>query len=132
MVVSGSHRCGQHLAQNHGRVDPALVDAFGDDNRGLVNGEELRVLSPTDTVGLLAEADPWFRELVSQGAPEQRIERFMERGSTFEGIPVKVVELTGRPGDIVLLDPRCLHSVSVNTSGVPRQVVRLDFRRLPD
>jgi len=131
VVVSGSHRCAERLAHTHGRKDTTLVAAFADDNRELVTADELRVLAPTETVGLLAQADPWFETLVSPGSPAERIDTLMNRGTDVDGIPVQVVELTGNPGDVILLDPRCLHSVSVNTSGLPREVLRLDFRRLP-
>jgi hypothetical protein len=40
-----------------------------------------------------------------------------------------IVELTGERGDLVLVDPRCLHTVSANTSTRPRLQVRLTCAR---
>lgn len=131
VVVTGSHRCAQRLARRIGRVDTALVEAFADDNRGLVTPDALRLVSPLELVDLLAQQSAWFAKLVSEGAPAERVERFMRKGALVDGVPVRVVELTGAPGDVVLLDPRCIHSASANTSGVPRELLRLDFRRVP-
>jgi ectoine hydroxylase-related dioxygenase (phytanoyl-CoA dioxygenase family) len=40
-----------------------------------------------------------------------------------EGIPVEVIELTGRPGDIVLTHLHVFHCASPNTSDKPRQML---------
>jgi hypothetical protein len=42
---------------------------------------------------------------------------------------LRVVELTGEAGDLVLVDPRCLHTVSANTSSRPRLQIRLTCAR---
>jgi len=42
---------------------------------------------------------------------------------------VKVVELTGAPGDVWLMDLRALHSASMNTSSRPRVMVTQRFLR---
>ena len=44
-------------------------------------------------------------------------------------IASQVVALAADAGDVILFDPRCLHSVSSNISNNPRQVLRIDFRR---
>lgn len=131
-VVTGSHRCGERLAARDGRIDPALLGGFAEDNSELITTEELRVLGTTDTPQLLAKENRWFKSLLEPGRAAERRQVFMEEGELFENIPVKVTELSGDPGDIILLDPRCLHSISVNTSGRPREILRLDFRRLPE
>ncbi len=143
VVVTGSHRCAEHMARREGRVDSALVRVFADDNEGLVDPDEARVISPVDVMGRLSQESPWFRELGGhEGEREregdgdgdgdgERVGRYMRTGGVHEGVPVRVVELTGAPGDVVVMDPRCVHSVSANVAGVPRQVLRLDFRRVP-
>ena len=39
-----------------------------------------------------------------------------------DGIPVRVVELTGRPGDVVLTHPWTLHHAAPNTASYPRMM----------
>lgn len=38
---------------------------------------------------------------------------------------LREVELTGEPGDLVLMDPRCLHTTSANVSSRPRLTMRM-------
>lgn len=77
----------------------------------------------------LVQEDPWFQALLQEGSPDQRIQRFLEEGNTLHGIEQKAIPLTGAAGDIIVMDPRCLHTFSANVSNLPRQVLRLDFRR---
>jgi ectoine hydroxylase-related dioxygenase (phytanoyl-CoA dioxygenase family) len=77
----------------------------------------------------LIQEDPWFQTLASEGPSDKRIQRFLEEGSSLHGIEQKVVPLIGTAGDIIVFDPRCLHTFSANVSNLPRQVLRLDFRR---
>jgi hypothetical protein len=44
----------------------------------------------------------------------------MDADHDADGIPVRVAELTGQPGDAVLAHPWVLHSHSPNASGYPR------------
>jgi hypothetical protein len=37
-----------------------------------------------------------------------------------EGIPLRVVELTGHPGDVVLIHPWTIHTVAPNVGPTPR------------
>ncbi len=46
------------------------------------------------------------------------------------GVPLRVVELTGAAGDVVLMDPRCLHTVSANVGRRGRLQMRLTCRRV--
>ena len=68
-----------------------------------------------------ARSHPWLAEL-SGKAPDQgdRIRRFMEEGAVVDGVPVRVVELTGEPGDAVLTHPAICHCRSYNCSQTPR------------
>lgn len=58
---------------------------------------------------------PWFRTLIS---PE---ERSVEPGEV-DGVAVRVVELTGRAGDVYLTHPWILHSVAPNANDTPRMI----------
>jgi len=130
-VVSGFHRRAESLAKTLGTSNnEALINAFESVNSGLFENPKDVTLLPMDQVlDPLIQEDPWFQALVNEGSPDQRIQRFIEEGSTQNGIEQKVVALTGTAGDIIVFDPRCLHTFSANVSDLPRQVLRLDFRR---
>ena len=49
----------------------------------------------------------------------------MTDGCVSASIPLRIVELTGEPGDVVLMDPRCLHAPSANASAHARFVVKM-------
>ena len=40
-----------------------------------------------------------------------------------QGVPLELIELTGRPGDVVLTHLHVFHSVSPNTATQPRQML---------
>ena len=63
----------------------------------------------------------WFAEL-SRSGPE-RVKRFMVDGDDIDGVHVRVVELTGAPGDVVVMMPWTLHAFAPNTSTEPRFMV---------
>lgn len=73
---------------------------------------------------LLAETHPWLRDLWSEEFSETRRQRLMEEGAIVRGVPVKVVEITGKAGDIVVMHSSVLHTPSLNCSGKPRIVAR--------
>jgi hypothetical protein len=72
---------------------------------------------------------PWFRELCSVRPGEDRIARFVEKPTPFEGSELQVVELTGEPGDVWLMHPWMLHAPSANCSERPRMVLTERIRR---
>ena len=63
----------------------------------------------------------YFRELT--GKDDDDRSRFMEEVGNIDGVPVKVVELTGGPGDVYFVDLRLLHSIGANTSDQPRMMI---------
>jgi hypothetical protein len=61
---------------------------------------------------------PWFARLSGHApGPEDRIGAFMS-----EDAPLRVVELTGEPGDMVFCHPLLVHSGAPNCREVPRMV----------
>lgn len=79
----------------------------------------------------LRRDEPWFDELFTPGSEaETRRRRFMEAEYVSAGIPLRIVEVTGSAGDIVLMDPRCLHTVSANHSRRARLQMRLTCRQV--
>jgi ectoine hydroxylase-related dioxygenase (phytanoyl-CoA dioxygenase family) len=65
--------------------------------------------------------DPWFRALARTEDPDpDRSARFMDSEHDADGIGVRVVELTGQPGDIVITHPWTLHHAAPNRASSPR------------
>ena len=63
----------------------------------------------------------YFRELTGKGSDDRS--RFLEEIGNIDGVPVKVVELTGNPGDAYFVDLRLLHSLGPNTSDQPGMMI---------
>jgi hypothetical protein len=100
LVIAGSHRL------------VARLHASGRSGRGGSAGVKRRLF-----------VDPWLRALGSADAGIDRIGRFMGEDALVDGVPVRVVELTGAPGDVVLMHPWLFHAVAPNCSSSPRMVV---------
>jgi hypothetical protein len=62
-------------------------------------------------------SDPWFRNLTS---PERTVDPMQP--ADLDGLPVRVVELTGRAGDVYVTHPWILHSIATNATDVPRMM----------
>jgi hypothetical protein len=64
---------------------------------------------------------PWLMALTGQApSPADRIAAFMDEETFVEGVPLRVVELTGEPGDMVFCHPVMVHCVSPNRGARPR------------
>jgi hypothetical protein len=77
----------------------------------------------TEVRRVLARVSKWFRDLWSDGDNHERIQRFMIAGGVVDDVPVRVIELTGSPGDIILMHPWALHAPSPNCGTTPRIMV---------
>ncbi|MEO6909253.1 MAG: hypothetical protein ABI210_15335 [Abditibacteriaceae bacterium] len=74
----------------------------------------------TDT-GNARGANAAMLERVQNDAKTKRIEKFMDETFVDEhGTELRVTEVTGSPGDVILAHPLMMHSPSFNHSGVPR------------
>lgn len=62
---------------------------------------------------------PWFDTLTTT-AGDRSIDLMTE--SEVDGLPVRVVELTGSAGDLYLTHPWVLHSIAPNTGDAPRMM----------
>ncbi|MFI4973657.1 MAG: phytanoyl-CoA dioxygenase family protein [Caulobacterales bacterium] len=61
----------------------------------------------------LKRDSPWIADLCSKGEEKPgRVERFMHEGAEFRGVPLRVAEMTGQPGDLILWQPNLLHTYS--------------------
>jgi ectoine hydroxylase-related dioxygenase (phytanoyl-CoA dioxygenase family) len=47
----------------------------------------------------------------------------MGEGAVVDGVPLRVVELTGEPGDVFLMHSDCFHAAAANRSGEPRMML---------
>jgi hypothetical protein len=83
----------------------ATVALAGSPRRLAILAEQLAAPATTDAaLAALAREEPWLADLIR-------------------------LELTGDPGDIVLMDPRCLHTTSANVSSRPRLTMRMTCMR---
>jgi len=99
VAVAGSHRVLRALAERAGR--------------------ELRSREAREA---LAASDPWFAALEERDA-DVRDERFLRDGACVLSVPVRVVELCARAGDIVLMRAELLHAAAPHALGAPRIVL---------
>lgn len=94
LIVAGSHR----LAEQH----PGL--------------------SSSQFRKLLSEKSKWFADLWGRDGND-RIQKFMVEGAAVDGVEVKVVELSGEPGDVVVWHQSLLHAISPNCLIQPRMML---------
>jgi hypothetical protein len=82
---------------------------------------------------------PWLMALTGHApSPADRTAAFMDQETIVDGVPLRVVELTGEPGDMVFCHPVMVHSVAPNRGTRPRfmriktQVLTREGRELRD
>jgi hypothetical protein len=64
---------------------------------------------------------PWLMALTGQApSPADRTAAFMDGETVVDGVPLRVVELTGEPGDMVFCHPVMVHCVAPNRGPRPR------------
>lgn len=76
---------------------------------------------PAEVKAALASRHPFLRDLWSKdrrGAPIA-----VGDGAMLDGVPVAVRELTGAPGDAVLMHPRTFHAPAPNSLPAPRMML---------
>ena len=64
----------------------------------------------------------YFNVLLGQDSPERV--QYLAEAHRVDGVDLRVVELTGEPGDVVLADARLLHAPAPNAQSTPRLMVR--------
>jgi Phytanoyl-CoA dioxygenase (PhyH) len=66
-------------------------------------------------------SDPWLMALTGHApSPADRTAAFMDRETVVDGVPLRVVELTGEQGDMVFCHPVMVHCVAPNRGEWPR------------
>lgn len=102
LIVGGSHRLIQRLPE---RRSPDFAG----------HSAELRKA--------LAQQVPWLRALWTRtGHPQERVEQFVETEAVHDGVPLRVIETSGRAGDLYAMHPWSIHASSPNCGGQMRMV----------
>jgi hypothetical protein len=108
LVLSGSHR---------------LVERF---TEGIPSGTP----GNNRLWGRLLRGDPWLHDLDRAGPEPERTQRLLGVARVVDGVPIEVVELTGRPGDVVLTHQDVLHATAPNVSATPRVMLGKSITRV--
>jgi hypothetical protein len=59
------------------------------------------------------------------------VQRFMIEEGQARGLSVRVVEMTGDPGDVVVMHPFVLHTPAANALDTPRMMLVQSLNRAP-
>jgi hypothetical protein len=69
----------------------------------------------------LHHSHPWLMALTGKApSPDDRVAAFMDEETIVDGVALRVVELTGEPGDMVLCHPAMVHCGAPNRGSWPR------------
>ena len=78
-------------------------------------------LRPADDFDRFRRSHPWLAALTGHApSPPDRIAFFMQADADVDGVPARVVELTGEPGDMVFCHPCIVHCAAPNSDVRPR------------
>lgn len=101
LVMPGSHRLTWQLCQRAGGFMPT-----------------------GDMKSVLAGQHAWFADLWREPVTDPgRLRRYLEDGAVIDGTRVRVAELCGQPGDVVLMNQRVLHVTAPNAGTAPRMML---------
>ena len=108
LIVSGSHR-----------ILDTYYNRLTAEQKSMKHGEQRKHFM---------KSHPWFNELTqAKLSTVDRKYKFMDQNTDVEGVPAQVVELTGRPGDVVFCHPRMIHAgAGINLNSYPR-IMRVKF-----
>jgi hypothetical protein len=101
VVIAGSHRLVAEWAAQAPPDDPGRSATVRDAVFGL---------------------HPWFAVL-RRGARDAERDEVLRTGDVVQGVPVRVVDLVGEPGDVVFMHPHTLHAAAPNAADHPRLMV---------
>jgi ectoine hydroxylase-related dioxygenase (phytanoyl-CoA dioxygenase family) len=83
------------------------------------------------TWGRFLRQDRWLDQVRKGGNADDPKRELVSEGHDVGGIPVRLVELTGEPGDVVITHIHTFHCGAPNTSTRPRQMLGGFVRRAP-
>jgi hypothetical protein len=84
-----------------------------------------------DVKAVLGVGEPWFAALFKPGGGG-RVQRFMVEEGQARGLPVSVQEMTGDPGDLIVMHPFILHTPAANELDRPRMMLVQSLNRAPE
>ena len=125
LVLEGSHQiAARFLQENQGLTQNEMNEALRNLTpylRFLCGRDGDQESTPGTDTSNLRGVDAAQIERPTDLEVTPRIEHFMNQIHVDEfGTPLRVTEVTGSPGDVILAHPFMLHSPSFNHSGVPR------------
>ena len=85
--------------------------------------EGVERMRSADARNALIRTCPWVKELCSKDKTDGRVQRFTEHSEVFDGAELRVVEMTGEPGDVLMTHPLLLHAPAKNCASAPRIVL---------
>jgi len=68
----------------------------------------------------LMRTHPWLKTLVADDGDPGRNARLMDEEVDIDGLPARVIETTGEPGDVYITHPWVFHSIATNALDQPR------------
>jgi hypothetical protein len=77
----------------------------------------------------LLNRENWTRELIRPGDEPARTTKLMASRGDADGVELRIVEMTGEPGDVYITDIHTFHCVAPNASNRPRIMLGRLFRR---
>jgi len=77
----------------------------------------------------LFRSHPWLRSLIQPDDDPDRNQRFMASPTNIDGIEARVMEITGKAGDIFITHPWVFHAVTDNATDRPRLMRSLAIYR---
>jgi hypothetical protein len=101
LLLSGSHR----LVERYAKTVPP-----GTGGNGV-------------TWGRFMKQDPWLNQLRRGGTVDEPRRDLLNREHEVDGIPLRALELTGSPGDVVITHLHVFHTGAPNVSSRPRQML---------
>ena len=96
------------------RSSPQLIERF------LASNPDLESTKHFHATKQLFRSHPWLQELRGWPMRSNRNERLMAADTNIEDVGVRVVELTGKAGDVVICHPWLIQSIGANASTKPR------------
>jgi len=87
--------------------------------------------------GDLSARHPWLAQLWGRrngetGSSDDRVSRLLGVPALVDGVELRVTEVTGKPGDVYIMNSDCFHAIAPNTLAVARVMcTSLIIRTLP-
>ncbi len=91
--------------------------------QALANARGVAKLRSADIRKGLMQRYQWMNELCSHQPVIDRVERFVTKSAMVDDVETRVVEITGRAGDVYLMHPVMMHAASPNCRAMPRIVL---------